>query len=160
MTPTKESPNLMIEGATLLFRNFTGAEKDFNSEGDRNFCVVIEPELAEKLKAERWRIKQLKAREEGEPGDYYMQVKVNYKTGRPPRCVLITSGNRTELGADEVGMFDVADMGNVDLIINGYWSDMSGGGYSCYLKTIFVTINEDELEKKYNEQHQKPGDEE
>lgn len=149
--PSNDSPSVLIEGAKLIFRNFSGLAREFNSEGDRNFSVVLDPELAKKLKDAGWRVKQLKPREEGEEGDYHMKVKVNYKTGRPPRCVLISSQNRTELGQDEVTLFDVADIKNADLIINGYWSDMAGGGYTPYLKTLFVTINEDELEMKYNE---------
>lgn len=150
MPPNKDdSPSELIEGAKLLFRNFTGIARDFNNEGDRNFSVILDPKRAEKMLAAGWRVKQLKARDEDEMGDYHLKVKVNYRTGRPPRCVLISSGNRTELGADEVQLLDVADIKNVDLIINGYWSDMAGGGYTGYLKSIWVTINEDELDLKY-----------
>lgn len=146
-----KSTSILIENARLLFRNFSGLERDFNTEGDRNFSVILEPELAKQMKADGWRVKQLKSREEGEEGDYHMKVNVNYKKGRPPRCVLITSNNRTELGSDEVTMLDVADIKKADLIVNGWWNDMAGGGYSGYLRTIFVTINEDELELKYSE---------
>jgi len=147
------SPSVMIEDAKLIFRNFTGLAKEFNSEGDRNFSVVLEPAVAEKLKVDGWRVKQLRSREEDEPGDYHLKVKVNYKTGRPPRCVMIapSSGTRTELGSEEISLFDAADILKADLILNGYWSEMAGGGYTAYLKTLFVTIREDELEIKYNE---------
>lgn len=151
--PANDSPSFMIEGAKLLFRNFAGLAREFNSEGDRNFSVLLEPKLAEQLKAQGWRVKQLKPREDGEVGDYHLKVKVNYRTGRPPRCVLIgsSSGKRTELGQDEVPLFDVADIKTADLIVNGWWSDMAGGGYSGFLKTLFVTINEDDLEVKYDD---------
>jgi hypothetical protein len=139
----------MIQDAKIVFRNFAGLEQQFNSAGQRNFSVILPPDLAMKLKDEGWRVKQLKAREEGEEGDYHLKVTVNYKTGRPPHCVLLSSRNRTELGADEVAMLDVADIKKVDLMINGFWSDMAGGGYSGFLKSIFVTINEDELELLY-----------
>lgn len=146
-----ESPSVTVEDARLIFRNFAGREREFNSEGDRNFSVILEPGLAQQLKKDGWRVKQLKPREEGEEGDYHLKVTVNYKKGRPPRCVLITSNNRTELGSDEVMLFDTADIKKADLIINGWWSDMAGGGYGAFLKTLFVTINEDELELKYND---------
>ncbi len=151
MMPDQEhqSKQIMVENAKILFRNFSGIERQYNSEGDRNFSLILEPELADQMRKDGWRVKQLKAREEGEEGDYHMKVIVNYKKGRPPQCVLVTSKNRTELGPDEVGMLDVADIKNVDLIINGWWSDMNGGGYSAYLKTIFVTVNEDPLQLKY-----------
>lgn len=146
----KEGPRLLVEDAKIIFRNFKGIERDYNSEGDRNFSVVLEPELAKQLIADGWRVKQLKPRGEEEEGDYHLKVKLNYKTGRPPRCVLRTSKTSTDLGQDEVELFDVADIKKADVLINGWWSDMQGGGFSGYLKTIFITINEDELEEKYD----------
>lgn len=144
-----DNKTLLIEDAKIVFRNFSGSERPFNSEGDRNFSVILHPALAQDLLKEGWRVKQLKPREEDEQGDYHLKVTVNYKKGRPPRCVLVTSKGRTELGADEVMVFDSADIKKVDLIINGWWSDMAGGGYSGFLKSIFVTIEEDELDLKY-----------
>lgn len=141
---------LLMEDAQILFRNFAGAEKTFNSAGDRNFCVLLNPRLADKLRAEGWNVKTLKAREEGEEPQPYLQVAVNYKKGRPPRCVMITSRGRTDLGADEVEIFDWADIKKVDLILNPYPWDVNGNkGVKAYLKSIFVTLNEDELELKY-----------
>lgn len=154
----KENKELMIEDAKLLFRNFGGAERPYNSEGDRNFHVVLEPDLAKVLEDEGWRVKQLKSREEDEEGDKHMKVIVNYKKGRPPRCVLITSNNRTELGMDEVGLLDAADIKKCDIMLNGWWSDMAGGGYSAFLKTIFVWIREDALELKYADYFSNPVD--
>ncbi len=46
-------------------------------------------------------------------------------------------------------ILDSVDIKKVDLLVNGWWSDMAGGGYSGFLKSIFVTLNEDELELKY-----------
>jgi hypothetical protein len=147
--PNKQTEPLLIDDAKIIFRNFAGREGLYNSEGDRNFSVVLEPKLAKKLLDAGWRVKQLKPREEGEEGDYHLKVTVNYKKGRPPRCVMITSRGRTDLGADEVGLLDVADIKKVDLLLNGWWSDMAGGGFSAFLKSAFVTISEDALELRY-----------
>lgn len=148
-----ESKSLLIEHAQLIFRNFAGEERMYNSAGDRNFSIVLPPDLAKKMLDEGWRVKQLKPREDIDgdttEGDYHIKVTVNYKKGRPPRVVMITSKSRVDLGAEEVALLDAADIKNADLIINGWWSDMNGGGYSAFLKSIFVTINEDELEMKY-----------
>ena len=145
----ENNKTLLLEDAKIIFRNFSGVEREYNSAGDRNFSVVIPPDLAKKLIDEGWRVKQLKAREDDEEGDYHLKVNVNYKKGRPPRCVLVTSRQRTDLGAEEVGIFDSADIKKVDLIVNGWYSDMAGGGYSGFLKSIFVTLHEDALELKY-----------
>lgn len=149
MTERSKTNNIILEDATLMFRNFAGREREFNSEGDRNFSVLLEPKMAKAMKDDGWRVKQLKPREEGEEGDYHLKVNVNYAKGRPPRVVLISSRGRTDLGSDEVDILDWADIKKCDLIVNGWWSDMAGGGYSGFLKSLFVTINEDDLELKY-----------
>ena len=149
MTERKNNVTLALEGVQLLFRNFAGREREYNSEGDRNFSVLLDPETAKNMIDAGWRVKQLKSREEDEPGDYHIKVNVNYKKGRPPRVVLVTSGSRTDMGAEEVEMLDFAEIKNADLVLNGWWSDMAGGGYSAFLKTAYITIAEDEFSDKY-----------
>jgi hypothetical protein len=153
MSEDKKIDPVLVEDATIIFRNFQGMARDFNSEGDRNFSVILPKDLALKMKADGWRVKQLKPRGEDEEGDYHIKVKLNYRTGRPPRVVLITSKNRTELGQDEVAIVDAIDIKKVDVLFNGWWSDMQDGGFSAYLKTIFITVNEDELELKYAQEN-------
>lgn len=149
----EQTKSLMIEDAKIIFRNFAGRETMYNSPGDRNFSVLLEPAFAEKLTAEGWRVKQLKDREQdGEivEGDRHLKVVLNYKKGRPPRVVMVTSRGRTDLGVDEVALMDVADIEKCDIMLNGWWSDNAGGGYSAYLKSIFITVREDELDRKYS----------
>lgn len=144
--------NLVFENARIMFRNFAGREQQFNSLGDRNFCLFLDPKQADEMRAEGWNVKELRAREEGDEPQAYIQVAVNYNKGRPPRVVIITSKNRVELGADEVQMLDFADIKNIDVVLNPYEWEVNGNkGVKAYLKTAFVTLNEDELELKYAE---------
>lgn len=149
MVEKRNSEVVTIKDAKILFRNLAGRLAQYNSEGDRNFSVVLSPELAKDLTARNWRVKQLKPREDGEEGDYHLKVKVNYNTGRPPRVILVTSKGKTELGAEEVMMVDAIDIEKVDVVLNGWYNDMAGGGYSAFLKTMVVTAREDELELLY-----------
>lgn len=139
-----------IEGADIMFRNFAGRERDYNAEGDRNFCVMLDDRAANELRADGWNVKELKPREEGDSPRPYLTVSVNYKKGRPPRVVMITSRGRTDLGADEVEILDYAELDNVDLILSGYRWDVNGNqGVKAYLKSMFVTMHEDALDLKY-----------
>lgn len=142
--------DLLIENAKLIFRNFAGKEQQYNSEGDRNFSVVFDKATAEKLIEAGWNVKALKAREEGGDPDYHMKVSVSYGKGRPPNCVMITSRGRSALGADEVEIFDWADIKIADLLIHPYNWDVNGEqGTKAYLKSAFITINENALDLKY-----------
>lgn len=141
--------NLTLEDVRLLFKNFKGAAGKYNQEGNRNFVVVLDPELADILRMDGWNVRELQPRDgDGEP-TLYLPVKVSYR-GRPPRITMITSRGKTEINEETVGLLDYADLLRVDLIVRPYHYDVNGRqGISAYLKTMFVTINEDELEMKY-----------
>lgn len=143
--------NLTMEGVRILFRNFAGKEGQYNREGDRNFAVLLDDDIAGILKADGWNVKQLRVREEDEDPhpQSYMSVAVNFK-GRPPRITIITSRGRTNLGEGEVELLDWADISNVDLIVRPYeWVVSGKSGIKAYLQSIYVTIQEDALELKY-----------
>lgn len=140
-----------IENARVVFRNFSGKEGMYNREGDRNFSVILDEKVAAEMAADGWNIKTLRAREEGDSERPYIGVSVNFK-GRPPRIVLITSRGRQELSEAECEMLDWVDIINVDLIIRPYhWAINGKTGVKAYLKSIYVTIDEDVLEQKYSD---------
>lgn len=146
-----------VENARLVFRNFAGKEGQYNREGDRNFAVILDNQVAEQLLADGWNVKYLKAREEDDVPTPYIQVSVGYK-GRPPRIVMITSRKRQEIGEDLVEMLDWVDIKQVDLIFRPYNWVIPGRngrpddtGVKAYLKSMYITIEEDELELKYSE---------
>lgn len=142
---------VLMEDVRIIFRNFAGKEGMYNREGDRNFAVLLDEDVASAMAQDGWNIKVLKVREEGEIPQAYLQVSVNFK-GRPPRVVMVTSRGRTNLGEDEVELLDWADVRMVDLIVRPYeWAVNGKTGIKAYLKSIFVTIEEDALELKYNE---------
>lgn len=146
---------LMIENARLVFRNFGGKEGMYNAEGDRNFCVLLEPDVSEQLIKDGWNVKTLRAREEDDEPQPYIQVSVKYRgrngnAVRPPAIVMITSKGRTPLSESECEILDWVDIKNVDLIVRSFeWAVNGKTGIKAYLKSIYVTIQEDALALKY-----------
>lgn len=142
--------NITIEGARIIFRNFAGEETKFNRAGSRNFCAIIEdPEMAQSLADDGWKIKQLQ-REDEEPV-YYLPVTVSYRN-KPPKIVLMTGNNRAMVGEDTVANLDYVDISNVDLEIAPYaWEVNGNSGIKAYLKTMYVQIEEDPFEGKYGD---------
>jgi hypothetical protein len=143
--------NVVMEDMRIVFRNFAGKEGMYNREGDRNFSVLLDDQVATAMAKDGWNVKWLKAREEGEAEQAYLQVSVNFK-GRPPKVVMITSRGRTNLGEDDIELLDWADIRETDLIVRPYdWSVNGKSGIKAYLQSIFVTIEEDALELKYGD---------
>lgn len=143
---------VLMEGVRIIFRNFTGKEGQYNREGDRNFAVLLDEKIATAMAEDNWNVKWLKPREgdEEETPQAYLPISVNFK-GRPPRIVLITTRGRNNLDEHSVEMLDWADIINVDLIVRPYeWTVNDKTGIKAYLQSIYVTIEEDPLELKYN----------
>lgn len=151
---------VLLEGVRLVFRNFTGKEGQYNREGDRNFGVII-PDMAtaQAMIKDGWNVKFLKPRENDDEDELpeeeetpWLSVKVGFGKGAPPKIVIVTSRGKTMLDEKTVDMLDWAEIVNVDMIVRPYNYDVQGRqGISAYVKSLYVTIEEDELERKYSE---------
>ena len=147
-----QGETLLIKDARLIFRNFAGKQQQFNNPGDRNFAILLDPDMAAGMAKDGWNVKHLKPREEGDEPQAYIQVKVEYEKGRPPRVVLVSSKGRNDLGASEVELIDAVDIKKADVLIRAYnWQVNDNTGTKAYLKTAFITMNEDELELLYSD---------
>ena len=144
-----EPNTFMVENARIIFRNFEGREGPYNKEGNRNFGLVLPTDLAEKLLEDEWNVKYLEPLEEGEDPTPFISVGVRFDVF-PPRVVLLTQSTRTQLGEESVDILDWADIEVADLIVRGYYWNVNGKtGNKAYLQSLFVTIREDALERKY-----------
>ena len=143
--------HLTIQNAKIFARNFSGKEGKYNPEGRRNFCVFIDDlKTAEAMAEDGWNIRYLEPKMEGDERKAFVQIAVSYKN-IPPKIMLITQNGQTKLNEEDVNMLDWAEIENIDLTINPSPWDVNGKrGIKGYLRSMFVTIYEDEFDAKYS----------
>lgn len=147
-----ETPTFKIEDAQLVWRNFAGKETKFKPEGTRTFSVVLPHDLADQMAKDGWNAK-CKPADPNDPENQdefcFIEVTVGFKV-KPPTIVCLTDTSRTRLDESTVEMLDWADIRTVDLIVRAYqWEVGASSGLKAYLQSMYVTIEEDDLAKKY-----------
>lgn len=161
MANGKRPEEITIRGAAgqqLIFRNFEGAAGKFNNAGDRNFCLIIDNELAGELQSKGWNIKHTKARDDYDSVPY-IKIKVGFtlKDGTdnpyPPKIFKIDSTGMKMLDKSNVKLLDGARISKADLVFSAYsYEDRNTGEirYSAYLRNLYAEIEENDLEREYN----------
>ncbi len=148
---------VMVEDARIVLRNFTGKAGKFNAEGERSFGLLLDDDVADQLFKDGWLVKWFKVREEGDHPQAWLPVEVRFDN-RPPRIVMITSNGRTTLDEEQVELLDKVDIQTIDLIVRPYnWAVNGKEGIKAYLKSMFVTIEETELDRKYADMDDLPA---
>lgn len=158
---------LRLTDTRMIFRNFSGKKSDFNAEGDRNFGAVVDEEMAEQLMAEGIKVKTLRP-QPGVPDatpTNWIKVKVNFATRQPPKVYLIKADPedpenqskmiRVRLDEDTINQLDwiyQSTILHIDMNIRfSRYPDRPGrpGGISNYLDALYVTVEDDPLDRKY-----------
>lgn len=154
----KDGATFIVEDADIRWLNFAGKVRDFNPNGERNFCLFVDDQLAEQLDRDGWNVKMTKPRKDASPQERaehvpeaYLEVKVGYKM-HPPRITMRgeSTGKSSELGEDTVDILDEVDIATVDVIVRAREYDVNGKtGIKAYLKRGVFVIEEDFLDMKY-----------
>jgi hypothetical protein len=152
-----ENRNVTMQGVQIIFRNFQGKEGKYNKPGQRNFGVLLDPQVAEDLIADEWNVKFLNPRDEEEEQNpqAWLPVEARYDGGRPPKIVLITGKGTRKRNLEEDEVEDIdwlapSQILNVDMIVRGsHWEHSGRSGVKAYLQSMYIEIEEDELEQKY-----------
>ena len=140
-----------FEDHPIVYSNFEGRATDFTAAGTRTFCLVLMPEEAQDMATRRWNVKfQEPSDHEGAEGFHFIQVKCGFQGYKPPVIVMRTSKGDTILKEDMVLILDSVDIKQFDCVIRPYDHNSGmGTGRTAYLKTAYVTIDEDPLMMKY-----------
>lgn len=143
-----QAKNLIIRDAHIWGRNFSGREMlPYNPEGNRSFCVSLDPDLAKSLEEEGWNVRWPKDPESGRLP--YLSVSVSYKK-YPPRIKKVVGDREIELDEDTIGTLDDDEIENINLVIRPYcWSVGPNSGIKAYVKKMKVKLVEDEFDAEY-----------
>lgn len=142
--------NINIEGANIIWKNFSGERDRFNP-GKRGFSVVIDDAvMADELKQEGWNVKERPLQEGADPSEQEWTLPVKLNMNRYTQVWLIVGNHKTLLNEDTVAQLDVVDITDCDLSIRPYEWEMSGRtGITAYVDSMYVTIRENKFTKKY-----------
>ena len=154
-----ENERIMIEGATIMYPNFSGEARKFNNAGNRNFVVIIDdPDVAMRLQEDGWNVTCSRPRFEDEEPYYKLAVAVSFRSMppyiHPAKLYLISNGRQTKLSENTANLMDEVDVANIDLIIRPrHLSEPtpSGNTIKAYLVELRATITPSPLDEKYAE---------
>lgn len=142
--------NLKIENAHIIYKNFAG-NRDQYHPGRRSFSVVLEEADANILEADGWNVRHRPSKADPDEIIHTLPVEARFDNF-PPRVVMIGEMSKrvTFLDENTIGQLDTAAIKNFDLLINpSRWTAAGKTGVKAYLKTAYVTIEEDDLDLKY-----------
>ena len=142
--------NINIEGATIIWKNFSGERDRFNP-GKRGFSVVIDDAvMADELRQEGWNIKERNLQEGADPSEQEWTLPVKLNMNRYTQVWLIVGNHKTLLDENTVAQLDVVDFVNCDISIRPYEWEMGGRtGITAYVDSMYVTIRENKFAEKY-----------
>ena len=142
--------NINIEGANIIWKNFSGERDKFNP-GKRGFSVVIDDAvMADELKQEGWNVKERPLQEGADPSEQEWTLPVKLNMNRYTQVWLIVGNHKTLLNEDTVAQLDVVDIVNCDISIRPFEWEMRGRtGITAYVDLMYVTIRENKFAEKY-----------
>lgn len=142
--------NINIEGATIIWKNFSGERDRFNP-GKRGFSVVIDDAvMADELRNEGWNVKDRPLPEGADPAEQEWTLPVKLNMNRYTQVWLIVGNHKTLLNENTVSKLDVVDIVNTDISIRPYEWEMRGRtGIAAYVDSMYVTIRENKFAEKY-----------
>ena len=146
-------PNLILEDTRIILKNFEGRPSEYNADGNRNFGVLLTPEQAELAERDGWRVRFLKPRDSEDEPQPWIKCNVAWRNRlgervkNPPRVVMVTGRGKSDIQEHTAKILDWADIEKVDVTMRPYTN--REGLANGYLKTMYVTVREDDFERKY-----------
>lgn len=152
-------PDLSIRGARIgtgKGRNFSGQKRVvngqvMNSEGNRNFLLMLDPEIAQPMIDDGWNVRFTKPRDPDEEPQPYISVDANF--GKyPPEVYKKTPTSRpVKLEEEDMAALDDDHILEANVVVHPRRYDVQGKqGIKAYLRRLLVTVADDEFADYFN----------
>ena len=144
----RNTESIIIENTRFIYRtNLSGDPQRDNFGSDARKCNIVIPDydLAMRMIDDDFNVKETKPRageEEDFVPEFFVSVRANYDTGRPPIFRLVSGDSKpVTLDEESVALVDkLADdkcIGNVNATLNPYINKTTGRK-SLYIKVMYV----------------------
>ena len=141
-----------VSGRDILFRNFSGAELKYNQAGKRNFCMIVDDETAEELRARGFNVKTRK-RADTEEEYSFLKININFNSNRPPQINQVTSrGGMSRLTEETIDSLDYAEIISANIAISPYDREKNGQ-CTAWLNELLVEIEDESFASRYRSEH-------
>ena len=166
-----------IENAQLRFKNFSGIEKQanvngrqtiVNDRGNRNFNVILNPEISKiywngelvtnpdfglELANLGFSVSVKPGREEGEAAEYRLPVHVGFGNITPELYMIVAGKPKIRLDEESIGALDGADIIQADITINNgrpYQGRDGSDKVKAWCNVGYFTVAQSRFAAKYD----------
>lgn len=149
MPSNERRPVVTFENTRFIFiTNFSGdpSRDNYGSKERKGNIVIPTKDQADQLAHDGFNVKVTKPRDGYEDEfvpEYYITIKLNYASKRPPRIFMVRDGrNPVPLDENTIAEVDYARISNVNCVCNPYINE-ARGTKSLYIQTMYVEVNTD-----------------
>lgn len=154
MAERRYMEDAFLENVRIFSTNWDG--KKFSKDGRPTFCIALEPEIADKMEADGWKIRRKLARNDEEDDLIFLPATINYDYYQTPRIYTVIDGKKTELTKEtlvSLGYYRRDQISKIDVFLHPRINTDQFTGeerVTAYVNTMYVFINKSNpLEEKY-----------
>lgn len=139
---------LVIRGAQVRYKNFSGTPDQFTPAGKRKFDIVIDPDNAQTLAQEGWNAKAHYPKDDPDGVWYSIPVEVSFKK-YTPTIYRMTDNKKRLMSENDLARLDAEDILYADVILDpSVWGNE--GKIKAYLREGYFFVYESVLGRLYD----------
>lgn len=140
-----------------VFSHMDGREDTFNAAGEHNFQIILDEDMADKLRSEGWAVRTMDGYEEGDPQEHLLKVTISDRFGMP-KVYLLKGTRKIQLYGRKPGDIYIPGLADIrrdtcerlDVIITpSRWETKTASGITAYVKEMYAKVKESRFAAMY-----------